>query len=262
MRNFEIRVGNKQFIVKAQDKIDAVKKLKDAQKFDKWSNQVKDYDPVAVNAVKEKIKELEAKIKRIEVGGVETAESRALKKKLKEYYENLEIAMKQEPIKYDSVIKDDAKSEIIDQIRWCEYVLANPNSRQAMDAKANYGSSWKTYVKGDLKRYKEQLSKITDSVIKDSIINPRHYAEYGWKIENDLARQCYWEAVAQLAGKFKTEQDYVREIPKLAKQLYEKYVKDIKNEIEKLISAGRSDIQYFEKWAQEQAKNIVAKQGK
>lgn len=106
MKNYRIKVGDREFVVKAQDKVDAVKKLKDSQKFDKWSNQVKDYDPVAVNAVKEKIKELEAKIKRIEVGGVETAESRALKKKLKEYYENLEIAMKQEPIKYDSAIKD------------------------------------------------------------------------------------------------------------------------------------------------------------
>lgn len=110
----------------------------------------------------------------------------------------------------------------------------------------------------------DAVRKLKDSMssIKDSDFDARHYAEYGWKIEDDLARKCYWDAVKQLAGKFKTEQDYVREIPKLAKQLYEKYVKDIKNEIEKLISAGRSDMQYFEKWAQEQAKNIVAKQGK
>lgn len=97
-------------------------------------------------------------------------------------------------------------------------------------------------------------------ILKESYVDPKHMAGYGWTIEENLARDCYWEAVEQLAGKLKTEQDYIREIPKLAKQLFEKYVEEIRNEFEKFISAGRSETAYFEKWVPDQAKHIVAKQ--
>lgn len=153
----------------------------------------------------------------------------------------------------------------------------NKSCDESLDEKERKAQEWVDY---DIKHYgkvsettKEEIRKmgldfdkwdnqVKDSDIRDAGIDPKHYAEYGWKIVDDLFRDCYWEAVGQLAGKLKTEQDYIIEIPKLAKQLFEKYVKDIKNEFEKLISAGRSKTTYFDKWAQEQAKNIIAKQGK
>lgn len=243
MRKFRVIVRDREFIVCADNSEEAVKKLTAAQDklfdetleekerkaqewvdydikhygkvsettkedikkmgldFDKWDNQVRDYDPVAVEAVKKKIKELEERLNRTIVNNAETAESRAIEKKLDEYYKDLAIAMKQEP-------------------------------------------------------------EVQDSDIKDAGIDPEHYAEYGWKIENDLARECYWEAVEQLAGKLKTEQDYIREIPRLAKQLFEKYVKEIKNEFEKQISSGRSKTSDYDRWVSEQAKKIIEKQNR
>lgn len=154
----------------------------------------------------------------------------------------------------------------------------NKSCDESLDEKERKAQEWIDY---DIKHYgkvsettKEDIRKmgldfdkwdnqVKDSEIRDaSYVDPKHMAEYGWTIEDSLARNCYWEAVEQLAGKLKTEQDYIREIPKLAKQLFEKYVRDIKNEFEKLISAGRSKTAYFEKWVPEQAKNIIAKQGK
>lgn len=185
MKNYKIKVGDKQFIVKAQDKFDAVKKLKDAQ-----NKKLCD----------------------------ETLEEK--ERKAQEWVDY--------DIKHYGKVSETTKEDI---------------RKMGLDF-----DKWDNQVK--------------DSDIKDASIDLKHYAEYGWKIENDLARDCYWEAVDQLAGKLKTEQDYTREIPKLAKQLFEKYVKDTKNEFEKLVSAGRSKTAYFDKWAQEQAKNIVEKQGK
>ena len=185
MKNYKIKVGDKQFIVKAQDKFDAVKKLKDAQN-----------------------------------------------KKLCD--ETLE--------------EKERKAQ-----EWVDYDIKH------------YGKVSET-TKEDIRKMGLDFDKwdkqVKDCDIRDAGIDPKHYAEYGWKIENDLFRDCYWEAVEQLAGKLKTEQDYIREIPKLAKQLFEKYVKEIKNEFEKLVSASRSKTANFDKWAQEQAKNIVEKQGK
>ena len=100
--------------------------------------------------------------------------------------------------------------------------------------------------------------KINDA----SYVDPKHYAEYGWKIEKDLPIDCYWEAVEQLAGKLKSEEEYRREIPKLARQIFEKHVKEIQAEINKLVASGRSQTSNYEKWAVEQAQNIMKKQGK
>ena len=186
MKNYKIKVGDKQFIVRAQDKVDAVKKLRDAQN--------KSCD--------------------------------------------------------ESLYEKERKAQ-----EWVDYDIKH------------YGKVSET-TKEDIRKMGLDFDKwdnqVKDCEIKDSDFgfDPRRYAQYGWKIEDDLARQCYWDAVEQLAGKLKTEQDYIREIPKLAKQLFEKYVRDTKNEFEKLISAGRNKTAYFEKWVPEQAKNIIAKQGK
>lgn len=99
-------------------------------------------------------------------------------------------------------------------------------------------------------------------ILKESYIDPRHYADYGWKIVDDLARDVYWEAVGQLAGKLKSEEEYKREIPKLANQLFENYVKEIKIAFERLISTGKAQTSNYDKWAAEQAKIIIRKQGK
>lgn len=104
-------------------------------------------------------------------------------------------------------------------------------------------------------------NQVEDSVIKDyRQVDVPHIASYGWLIERDLARDCYWEAVEELAGTLKTEQDYVREIPKLAKQKFENYIKQVKAEFEKLISAGRSQTSNYNNWAPEQARAIMKKQ--
>ena len=106
-------------------------------------------------------------------------------------------------------------------------------------------------------------SKLADKSLKDySYVDPKHYAEYGWKIEKDLYRDCYWEAVEQLAGKLKSEEEYKREIPKLARQIFDKHVKEIQAEINKLIAIGKSQTSNYDKWAVEQAQNIMKKQGK
>lgn len=185
MKNYKIKIRDKQFIVNAQDEFDAVKKLKDVQ-----NKKFRD----------------------------ETLEEKERKA--------------QEWVDYD--VK--------------HYGKVSETTKEAIRKMGLNFDKWDNQVK--------------DSAIKDAGVEPKHMAEYGWTIEDSLARNCYWEAVEQLAGKLKTEQDYIREIPKLAKQLFEKYVKDIKNEFEKLISAGRSKTAYFEKWAPEQARNIIKKQGK
>ncbi len=59
---------------------------------------------------------------------------------------------------------NESKEEIQAQINWCESALNNPNGRAAMDAKANYGSNWKKYVKADLEKFKKMLA---DSEKKD-----------------------------------------------------------------------------------------------
>ena len=54
---------------------------------------------------------------------------------------------------------NESKEEIQAQINWCESALNNPNGRAAMDAKANYGSNWKKYVKADLEKFKKMLAE-------------------------------------------------------------------------------------------------------
>lgn len=99
-------------------------------------------------------------------------------------------------------------------------------------------------------------------ILKESYVDPKHYAEYGWKIADDLARDVYWEAVEQLAGNLKSEEEYKREIPKLANQLFENYVKEIRTAFERLISIGKAETSNYDKWAEQQAKIIIRKQGK
>ena len=107
-----------------------------------------------------------------------------------------------------------------------------------------------------------QQNKISGSKLKDGkYVDEDHYADYGWTIAKDLSRSCYWEAVEELAGTLKTEQDYVREIPKLAKSKFEQYIKTIKASFEKRINEGRAQTADFAKWAPDQAKAIIKKQG-
>lgn len=63
---------------------------------------------------------------------------------------------------------NESKEDIQAQINWCESALNNPNGRAAMDAKANYGSNWKKYVKADLEKFKKMLA---DSEKKDESLN-------------------------------------------------------------------------------------------
>lgn len=56
-------------------------------------------------------------------------------------------------------INDYDKAELEAQIRWCKTVLSNPYSREAMDAKANYGKNYKSFVKQDLQRFEKMLAK-------------------------------------------------------------------------------------------------------
>lgn len=86
-------------------------------------DSVKDYDANAVNAVKTKIKELEDKLRRIEVENVETAESKMIKKRLDELYENLAIAMKQTA---DSIKPEDKLEETYKGVEIKSY-LSNKN---------------------------------------------------------------------------------------------------------------------------------------
>lgn len=51
--------------------------------------------------------------------------------------------------------KDSAELE--KQIRWCKSVLSNPNGREAMDAKANYGKDFISQVKQDLAEFENEL---------------------------------------------------------------------------------------------------------
>ena len=257
MRLFKISKNNKDYILSAQDKVDAVRKLRDAQnkscdesldEKERKAQEWVDYDIKHYGKVSETTKEEIRKM------GLD--------------FDKWDNQVKDSVIKDSNfdIVKNAFNKYGVDIIK----VVNRQDGSKAIyfDKKDkdiyNKPEIMNLYRSGKL-RYAGSgyfVEVLDSSTIKDASIDTKHYAEYGWTIEDSLARNCYWEAVEQLAGKLKTEQDYIREIPKLAKQLFEKYVKEIKNEFEKLISAGRSNTSYFEKWVPEQAKNIVAKQGK
>lgn len=195
MKKFNIKVGDRKFIVKAKDNIDAVIKLKNS----------------FVDASGER-----------------------------------DVVFNKYYVKPGMKIWLNGKFQPIHDIEWgYKYakVYTNPNE-------------WYEFDVG-------KKVTVKDSSIKDvSYVDPKHYAEYGWKIEKDLYRDCYWEAVEQLAGKLKSEEEYRREIPKLARQIFDKHVKEIQAEINKLIAIGKSQTSNYDKWAVEQAQNIMKKQGK
>ena len=195
MKKFNIKVGDRKFIVKAKDNIDAVRKLKSSLA------DASDERDVVFN----------------------------------KYY-----------VKPGMKIWLNGKVQPIQNIEWgYKYAKVYTSSNE-----------WYEFDVG-------KKVTVKDSSINDaSYVDPKHYAEYGWKIEKDLYRDCYWEAVEQLAGKLKSEEEYKREIPKLARQIFEKHVKEIQAEINKLIASGRSQTSNYEKWAVEQAQNIMKKQGK
>lgn len=102
---------------------------------------------------------------------------------------------------------------------------------------------------------------VKDSAIKDGRqVDPERIASYAWTIERELLPACYWEAVDELAFKLNTEQDYIREIPKLAKQKFENYIKQVNAEYNKIVAAARAKLSDFDKQAPEQAKAIMKKQ--
>lgn len=265
MKMFKIKVGDIKFIVKAEDSVTAVKKLRDAQ-------AIKIADRSLIGRKVDTSSKYLGKVVDVEYDGrniqlkVELLEGPGAGQTI---YQRLDdIKIKDSAIKDSNfdIVKNAFNKYGVDIIK----VVNRQDGSKAIyfDKKDkdiyNKPEIMNLYRSGKL-RYAGSgyfVEVLDSSTIKDASIDTKHYAEYGWTIEDSLARNCYWEAVEQLAGKLKTEQDYIREIPKLAKQLFEKYVKEIKNEFERLIYAGRSNTSYFEKWVPEQAKNIVAKQGK
>lgn len=228
MKKFNIKVGDRKFIVSADNEAKAVKKLKDAQ-----AKKLKDAEPIIVEAVPYK----------------------------NEMYVVLEFSW------------DGHK-------RWIVVAKENYHGEKKFTGggtvEYSFSEAKKTaddfYIMNKLDKkygtkegYKKWMKGETDSAeeleVKDSkYVDTEHYADYGWTIARDLARSCYWEAVEELAGTLKTEQDYIREITKLAKSKFEQYIKAIKNDFEKRVNEGRSQTAEFAKWAPEQARAIMKKQ--
>ena len=79
----------------------------------------------------------------------------------------------------------------------------------------------------------------------------------------DFSKEYTLEEMLKLAEEHHIElEEHEKVFGHIVNKFFEKYVEEIKNEFEKLISAGRSETAYFEKWVPEQANYIIAKQDK
>lgn len=293
---YKIKVGDRQFIVDAKDEAKAVKKLKDAQAR-KVNDAIGEgsCEPIIMDYAKEAQQLLDAysktkkedqnkklftdMIKRLETRILEEEKNInkfdshwiAHKREMLENLRNAKVILTQGRIKF--IINDSASVRDNDYVinagrSWetLEPVGSAKTKEEAISKAKAYNTKYVEVVYSPLDYSEDKVvwrnkTKEKDSAIKDyRQVDVPHIASYGWLIERDLVRDCYWEAVEDLAGKLKTEQDYRREIPKLAKQKFENYIKQVKAEFEKLISAGRSSTSDYDKWAPEQAKAIMNKQ--
>lgn len=104
--------------------------------------------------------------------------------------------------------KEELKNALEMQIAWCKSVLNNPNGRQAMDAKANYGKSYIKQVKADLANFEKRLNELDESLEEDDKVE-EDFTDYGKKIMLDAEKAELKDRLDPFTGsfEFKTKQE-------------------------------------------------------